>query len=262
MFTTNPFAVLSSSIPPAIMQSYVVIMVVFVAGGTLFDTVHKGSAKYFFRHWRQAKGKARQRISGGQMAAIALKTVLADVANSGEFCNQRRRIAHLLTMYGFLLYLVTTAVMVFAYPAPVGATPAVLPALWYVGGLMVCVGGYWFWFSIRVDVFAEGHSPFRFVRADLFVVSLVASVTLGLIWGLLQTAQAAPWAGVFLGLYLAVTTVLFGSVPWSKFAHMFYKPAAALEKRVAEANGTRANLPSPAELPSRYGSVVKYARHY
>jgi hypothetical protein len=28
-----------------------------------------------------------------------------------------------------------------------------------------------------------------------------------------------------LGLYLLATTILFGSVPWSKFAHMFYKPA-------------------------------------
>ena len=37
---------------------------------------------------------------------------------------------------------------------------------------MVCVGGYWFWFFIRVDVAAEGNSPFRLVRADLFVVSL------------------------------------------------------------------------------------------
>ena len=43
---------------------------------------------------------------------------------------------------------------------------------------MVCLGGYWFWFFIRVDVAAEGNSPFRFVRADLFIVSLVLSTTL------------------------------------------------------------------------------------
>jgi hypothetical protein len=262
MFTTNPFAELSGTIPPAVMQSYVVLMAVFVVAGTLIDIVHKGSARYFFDHWRSARNKARQRVGGGEMVAIAMQTAVVDVMSSGEFCNLRRRLAHLLTMYGFLIYLVTTAVMVFAYPALAGATPAVLPALWYIGGLMVCVGGYWFWFFIRVDVFAEGHSPFRFVRADLFVVSLVASVTFGLVWGLLQTAQAAPWANVFLGLYLVATTVLFGSVPWSKFAHMFYKPAAALEKRVAEANGSRANLPPPADVPSRYGTVVKYARHY
>ena len=42
------------------------------------------------------------------------------------------------------------------------------------------------------------------------------------------------WATVFLALYLIATTVLFGSVPWSKFSHMFFKPAAAFEKRVSE----------------------------
>jgi hypothetical protein len=38
--------------------------------------------------------------------------------------------------------------------------------------------------------------------------------------------------------------VLFGGVPWSKFAHMFFKPAAAFEKRVSEADGTNQNLPT------------------
>ena len=85
-------------------------------------------------------------------------------------------------MYGFLIYVVTTVIMVFAYPTPATPTPAVLPALWYIGALMVCLGGYWFWFFIRVDVAAEGNSPFRMVHADLFIVSLLASVTLGLIW--------------------------------------------------------------------------------
>jgi len=57
MFATNPFAALSASIPPAVMQAYVVIMIVLVAAGTLFDVVHKGSAKYFFDNWRKSKRK-------------------------------------------------------------------------------------------------------------------------------------------------------------------------------------------------------------
>ena len=127
---------------------------------------------------------------------------------------------------------------------------------------MVCLGGYWFWFFIRVDVAAEGNSPFRLVRADLFVVSLVLSVTLGLVWAYVQTTGSTAWANVFLALYLLTTTVLFGSVPCSKFSHMFFKPAAAMQKRVAEANGTRRNLPAPADAPSIYGSVARQPRHY
>jgi len=243
MFTTNPFAELSTSVSPAIMQAYVAVMIILVAGGTLLDIIHKKSARYFFDNWRKVKSQGR-RIGGGETIALAVQTAAVDVATSAEFCNQQRRLAHLLGMYGFLLYVITTAIMVFAYPTPANAGPALLATLWYVGALMVCIGGYWFWFFIRVDVAAEGNPPFRFVRADLFIVSLVASTTLGLIWAWLQTAGSAIAANVFLGLYLVATTVLFGSIPWSKFSHMFFKPAAAFEKRVSKANGSAQNLPT------------------
>jgi len=240
MFTINPFAGLA--IAPALMQGYVVIMILLVAAGTLFDVVHKGSARYFFENWRKSRGKGT-RVGGGKLVAIAVRTGVVDVLASGEFCNARRRIAHLLTMYGFALYVVTTAIMVFAYPTAATPAPAILPQLWWLGGLMACVGGYWFWFFIRADVAAEGNSPFRVMRADLFVLSLLASVTLGLVWAWLQ-ARGSAAAEVLFGLYILATTVLFGGVPWSKFAHMFFKPAAAFEKHVSEADGTAGNLPT------------------
>ena len=49
MFTRNPFAELSAFIPPAVMQTYIVVMILLVVGGTLFDIYHKKSATYFFR---------------------------------------------------------------------------------------------------------------------------------------------------------------------------------------------------------------------
>jgi hypothetical protein len=227
MFTTNPFAGLSASLSPAVMQGYVVLMIVLVAAGTIADIVHKGSARYFFASWR--KGKGAKEVA---LLPIAVRTAVVDVLASGEFCNARRRAAHLLTMYGFVLYVLATVVMVFD---PSAGT--LWAQIWWLGGLMVLAGGYWFWFFIRVDVAAEGNSPFRIVRADLFILSLLASVTLGLLWA---------WLGgnVLFALYLLATTVLFGGVPWSKFAHMFFKPAAAFEKRVSEANGTNQNLPT------------------
>jgi hypothetical protein len=239
MFTNNVFAAAAQSLPAGFMQWFLVVMVVAVIAGTLADMVHKGSATYFFANWRKPKGRGSRKIAGGELASIAVQTVVVDVMTSGEFCNPRRRIAHLLTMYGFVIYLVTTALMVFWYPTPATPTPDIVPLLWWIGGLMVLVGGYWFWFFIRVDVAAEGHSPFRVVRADLFVLSLVASVTLGLVW-----AWAGGGTGVLFGLYLLATIVLFGSVAWSKFAHMFFKPAAAFEKRVTRADGTAENLPT------------------
>jgi hypothetical protein len=169
---------------------------------------------------------------------------LAEAAVSGEFCKWPRRLSHLLMMYGFLLYVVTTVVMIFAYPND-AATPAILPTLWTVGASMIVVGGLWFFFFLRVNVAHDGDSPFHLGRADLFVASLVVSAALGLIWHCLQsTAGYGAWTWVVFGSYAFFTTLLFGSVFWSKFAHMFFKPAAAFEKRVAEANGTHQNLPT------------------
>jgi hypothetical protein len=262
MFMTNPFAELSALISPVVMQTYVVVMILLVAGGTLFDIMHKKSAKYFFDHWRNANSRGTRQIGSGEMVSLAIQTAAVEGLTSSEFCSAQRRAAHLLTMYGFLAYVITTVIMVFAYPTPATPTPAILPALWFVGALMVCIGGYWFWFFIRVDVVAEGNSPFRLVRADLFVVSLVVSATLGLIWAVIQSTGNTTWATVFLVLYLLATTVLFGSVPWSKFSHMFYKPAAAFQKRVEQANGSRRGLPAPSNNPATFGSARRLPRTY
>ena len=66
MFTSNPFAELSASIPPTVMQTYVVVMILMVAGGTLIDIMHKKSAKYFFDNWRNAKNKGRGKSAAGK----------------------------------------------------------------------------------------------------------------------------------------------------------------------------------------------------
>lgn len=237
MFATNPFAAVAGVLPANAMQVFVTLMALAVVLGTLFDMAHKGSAKYFFANWRKTRGQG----APVDVASIAVKTAVVDVLASGEFCNQRRRLAHLLTMYGFVLYVISTAVLVFAYPTSAAAAP--WPQLWWLGGLMLLAGGYWFWFFIRVDVAAEGNTPLRLMRADLFILSLLASVTLGLVWAWSQ-ARGSAASGILFGLYIFATTVLFGGVYWSKFAHMFFKPAAAFEKRVAEANGTNLNLPT------------------
>ena len=239
MLSQNAFATAAPLLAGGFLKWFLVVMFLAVVVGTLFEMAHKGSAKYFFANMRKAKARSKRELGGGELASIAIQTAVVDVMTSGEFCNPRRRIAHLLTMYGFVIYVVTTALMVFAYDTPASPAPAIVPTLWWIGGLMVLLGGYWFWFFIRVDVAAEGNPPFRFVRADLFIVSMVVSVTLGLIW-----AGTGGGAGTLFWLYMLATAVLFVGVPWSKFAHMFFKPAAAFEKRVTRADGTAENLPT------------------
>jgi hypothetical protein len=236
MFVSNPFSLLSQTLPPVVMQAYVFLMVIAVLVGTLIDLYHKRSAEFFDLRRRKADAAAKRRLGGGERMALALRT-LGVVATSGEFCKWRRRVSHLLMMYGFIAYLICTVAMVFGYPTA-ARTPLVLTALWDAGALMVLAGGLWFFFRLRVDVAHDGRSPFHLVQADLFVGSLLASVLFGLIWQIAQLAAGgAVGTWVVFCLYVFFSTLLFVTVPWSKFAHMFYKPAAAFQNRVEEASG-------------------------
>jgi hypothetical protein len=250
MFTSNPFSELSelsAFITPAIMQGYVVLMVIMVIGGTILDMIHKKSAQYFFENAKKAQKNAKREVSTGEKASIAVSTLTSEVLTSSEFCNTRRRISHLFIMYGFIIFVATTAIMIFAYPTSATPTPAILPLLWHTGALMLCFGGYWFWFFIRVDVSAEGVSLLKLERADIFIVSLLTTATFGLIWSYCQSSGSGLTTLFFL-LFLTATTTLFSTVLWSKFAHMFFKPAAAFQKKVTKADGSAENLPPDYDL--------------
>ena len=255
----NPFTDLSTTIPASAMQAYVVVMFILVVAGTLIDIIHKKSAKFFFENAKKAEASRTREVGGGEKTAILAKTVAHDVLTSAEFCNARRRLAHLFTMYGFIVYVVTSVMLVFD-PASAGLTAT----LWHLGALAVCVGGYWFWFFIRVDVAAEGSSWHQIMRADLFVLSLLGSTTFALLWSICQANGAGMLTTICLCLFLFSTTILFGGVLWSKFAHMFFKPAAAFQKHVAEADGSMDNLPPPADRPATMGLGIKreLPRHY
>ena len=264
MISINPFSEIAAFIPSVMMQIYVVAMFLLVIGATIFDVIHKKSAKYFFNNSVKAKKSATRNVNSGEKASLAFKTATNEVLTSSEFCSTRRRLAHLLTMYGFVLFVIATAVMIFSYSTPNSVTPSIWPLLWHLGAAMLCLGGYWFWFFIRVDVASEGNKWYRVMRADLFVLSLIAMATFALIWSYLLSNQVAVWQTLFFVLFIISSTVLFGGVLWSKFAHMFYKPAAAYQKRVTKADGSRENLPEPADLPEKFGLGIKREapRHY
>jgi hypothetical protein len=241
------------------MQGYVILMVLLVIGGTVLDMIHKKSAQYFFENAKKAKKDAKRSVDTGEKVTIAFKVLLNEVLTSGEFCNMNRRLSHLLTMYGFIIFVTMTAIMIFGYPTPEASTPTILPALWHIGALMLALGGYWFWFYIRVDVSAEGLPWYRFEgRGDIFIVSLLATSTFALIWSF-----TGAGIGLFFVLFIVSSTTLFGTVLWSKFAHMFFKPAAAFQKRVTKADGSRENLPADFDLTdpavqAKYPDIPEY----
>lgn len=245
MFTTNPFAELTAFLPPGAMQIFISLMIVAVVIGTISDMLHKNSGTYFARRRKQAQAAATREVSGADKISMAIKTLAVEVATAGEFCNVQRRISHVLMFYGFIFYLATTILMVFSYPTPATAAPTIIPLLWHIGVIMVLIGGYWFFFFLRVNVAKDGQPVFRLVLADLFIVTLLGSVTFALIWAYVQTTGNLTATKIAFGLYILFSALLFGTVRWSKMAHMFFKPVVAFQRRVEEASGA-SNMPEPA----------------
>ena len=250
MFDTNPF--LSVGLTPEVMQYYVIAMVIAVAAGTIIDVIHKKSAKYFALNAEKAKQSARREVTGGDKMNAAISTITNEVLMSSEFKNPQRRLSHLMTMYGFILFVVSTAVMIFGGAADAG----IWPLLWHLGALSLCVGGYWFWFFIRCDVNSEGKKWYQLVRADLFIVSNLMMATFALLWSITGST-------LLFAIFILAATVLFTTVLWSKFAHMFFKPAAAYQKKITKLDGSQENLPDVGEMndpaiQARYPDIPEY----
>ena len=167
-------------------------------------------------------------------------------------------------MYGTILFWVASAVLVFGYTGAEKSSSTIWSMIWHAGAILTCVGGYWFWFFLRVDVSAEAHPWYRIIKADLFVLALLACATFGLLWSYTQFNGQIGLSYLFLTLFVVSNLILFGGIYWSKFAHMFYKPGAAIQKNLAEADGSRDNLPPPADAPEQFGLGIKREepKHY
>ena len=266
MITNNPFSILAETIPAIAMQTFVIVMGSLVVLGTLLDIIHKKNVKYFFENAKKAKKSAKKTLTTGEKTAVVLKTIVTDIATTSELGAGKRRTAHLLGMYGTILFWIASVIMIFCYADPSSDTPSGWPIIWHIGAIMTILGGSWFWFFLRVDVYSEAQPWYRIIKADLFVLSLLVSSLFGLIWSFLQSLNLNDrWDDkLFLVLFIISNIVLFGGVYWSKFAHMFYKPGAAIQKNLAEADGSRDNLPPPADAPEKFGLAIKREapKHY
>ena len=259
MITNNPFLILADTIPAIAMQVFVIVMGLLVVLGTLLDIIHKKNVKYFFENAKKAKKSAKKILTAGEKTAVVVKTIAGDIATTSELGTGKRRVAHLFGMYGTILFWLGSVIMIFCYSSPSSNTPVVWPIIWHAGAIMTVLGGSWFWFFLRVDVYSEAQPWYRIIKADLFVLALLASSFFGLVWSFLQSLNLNDrWDDkVFLILFIISNFVLFGGVYWSKFAHMFYKPGAALQKNLAEADGSRDNMPPPADAPEKFGLGIK-----
>jgi len=217
--TNNPFAQLNTEMPnfftPELMKGYVMLMILFVIGGVLFDIWHKKSAQYFFEHSKNQEKLASREVTKAEKTEMMVETLTKEVLTSGEFQNPQRRLSHLLSMYGFIVFVISTAILIFAYPTAADGSGSFWAFLWHVGAVMLMAGGYWFWFGIRVDLASEAKPWHKIApKADMFILSLLAMSTFGVLWSI-----AGAGFGILFSLFIISTTVLFAGVIWSKFAH-------------------------------------------
>ena len=266
MMFINPFAVLSETVPSIFLKGFVLFVLALIFLGTVIQMIHHKNITYFFNNAKKAKLAAKKKLSTGEKFSVIAKTVANDIATTAELGAGKRRVAHVLGMWGTILFWIASVIMIFCYSSNDTVTPKLWPMMWHIGAIMTCVGGYWFWLFLRVDVLSEAYPWYRIIKADLFVLALLACATFGLAWSYTQSLNLGNrWDDkVFLILYIVSNLVLFGGVYWSKFAHMFYKPGAAIQKNLAEADGSRDNLPPPADAPEQFGLGIKREepKHY
>ena len=266
MLSNNPFSILSETVSPFAMQSFIIAMILLIAVGTIIQMIHHKNLTYFFNNAKKAKLSATKKLGVGERVSVIAKTTVVDIGTTSELGFGKRRLAHVLGMYGTILFWIGSVVMIFCYSSANVKTPTIWPMIWHIGALMTILGGSWFWFFLRVDVYSEAQPWYRIIKADLFVLALIATSLTGFIWSYLQGLNLeGRWdANLFLVLFIISNLVLFGGVYWSKFAHMFYKPGAAIQKNLAEADGSRDNLPPPADAPEQFGLGIKreQPKHY
>ena len=135
MLSINPFAILSETVPIIFMQGFVIVMAILVIMGTLLDIIHKKNVKYFFENAKKAKLSAKKTLSTSEKISVVSKTIVSDIATTSELGAGKRRMAHLLGMYGTILFWFASVIMIFCYTNPTSETPSAWPIIWHVGAV-------------------------------------------------------------------------------------------------------------------------------
>jgi citrate/tricarballylate utilization protein len=176
-----------------------------------------------------------QRGAQKEAVSAALRLRYLD-GGHGEGCNNEddrfthaRRHCHHATFYGFMLCFAATSVATvfhygFGWQAPYGY--ASLPKLLGIsGGVLLSLGtaGLWLLNRKRHPLHTE---PSNQAMDKGFVALLFATATTGLALMLAKNSTAMP---ALLCVHLGVVMGLFLTMPYSKFAHGFYRLAALIK---------------------------------
>ena len=155
--------------------------------------------------------------------------------NEDDAYTLKRRRAHHLTFYGFMLCFAATSLAtvyhyVFGWAAPYDL-PSVPKLLGAVGGVMLMLGTAGLWHLNRTRHALHGDAQQK--PMDLGFIALLFLVSSS---GLaLWLARGTPALALLLCLHLGAVMALFATLPYGKFAHGVFRTASllrhAIEKR-------------------------------
>ncbi|MEM0120526.1 MAG: hypothetical protein QW688_03680 [Thermoprotei archaeon] len=245
---TMTAANINSILPPVFFEVFVGVLFAAMILGLAYDALAGRKLAYFRAERRMVVAASGGVGRGVNVVGVVGRTLVANLATSRELakCGASRRASHELMLWGFILSVLVVVVKAYAYPKANLADPtSVLGVLLNLGGLLVLVGGIWYLW-LRVNVSSEANSVSRFVRADIFVLSLLANAVLGFVLEGVNLSGSIVATEVVLGIYLPVTAFMFFSVPWTKFSHIFYKGAYAIQRELDRERGV-SRLPTPSE---------------
>ena len=136
MLGTNPFSILAETVSPFAMQSFIIAMILLIAFGTIIQMIHHKNLTYFLNNAKKAKLQATREIGTGERVSILAKTAVVDIGTTAELGFGKRRLSHVLGMYGTIIFWVSSAMLVFCYTGADKSSSAIWSMLWHVGAIL------------------------------------------------------------------------------------------------------------------------------
>ena len=152
--------------------------------------------------------------------------------NEDDAYTLKRRRAHHLTFYGFLLCFAATSVgtvyhYVFGWAAPYDL-PSLPKLLGAVGGVMLVLGTAGLWHLNRTRHALHGDAAQKPMDLGFIALLFLVSASGLALW----LGRGTPALALLLCLHLGAVMALFATLPYGKFAHGIFRTASLLRHAV------------------------------
>jgi hypothetical protein len=226
------------------MQLYIIASLLILLASMGYDLLHDRKLEFMMRQRRERKATTPK----GSIASAVGKAILIDIASSSPLgkCSPGRRASHLLTLWGFLLLILSILVSGTGLAGSFVISPLnpfMIAQL--LGNLCIFAGVIWY-LPQRVNVKFEGNSVFTFNYSDSFILNLLV-ISLSFIASYILSSLSFAMASVFfIYVYLISITLMFALTHWTKFPHSFYKAGLFILDRIDRERGI-SDLPEVVE---------------